>query len=43
MGITLELIVEDLEKEFGATAKNLDWERRRQWIPQVDDPTLLHG
>jgi hypothetical protein len=48
MGIPLKLIVENLEKELGATAKNLyhDWERRRQWIPQVvqlDDPTLLHG
>ena len=48
MGIPLKLIVENLEKEFRATAKNLyhDWERRRQWIPQVvqlDDPTLLHG
>ena len=48
MGIPLKLIVENLEKEFEATAKNLyhDWERRRQWIPQVvqlDDPTLLHG
>jgi hypothetical protein len=48
MGIPLKLIVENLEKESVATAKNLyhDWERRRQWIPQVvqlDDPTLLHG
>jgi hypothetical protein len=48
MGIPLKLIVENLEKESGATAKNLyhDWERRRQWIPQVvqlDDPTLLHS
>ena len=48
MGIPLKLIVENLEREFGATAKNLyhDWERRRQWIPQVvqlDDPTLLHS
>ena len=48
MGIPLKLIVENLEKEFDATSKNLyhDWERRRHWIPQVvqlDDPTLLHG
>jgi hypothetical protein len=48
MGIPLKLIVENLEKEFGASAKNLyhDWERRQKWIPQVvqlDDPTLLHG
>lgn len=48
MGIPLKLIVENLGKESGATAKNLyhDWERRRHWIPQVvqlDDPTLLHS
>jgi hypothetical protein len=47
MGIPLKLIIENLEKESDVTAKHLyhDWERRRQWIPQVvrlDDPTLLH-
>jgi len=47
MGISLKLIIENLQGEFAVNADSLyrDWNRRDKWIPQVvqlNDPTLLH-
>ena len=47
MRIPLKLSVDTLHEKYGTPEKQLyrDWERRRQWLPQIaqlNDETMLH-